>query len=86
VGDPAKTYTFWNQIWDGIKKIPTKILDTIGSRKFLAACGATFAILEKAAGRPLTPTEVYAIAGIWLGFILGTAYEDGKRAESVKVG
>ena len=60
------------------KRVVGKIWYTLTSRKFLAAAGATFAVLSNEV--PLDPaTQATALAGIWIAFIFGTALEDGLR-------
>ena len=70
----APEYTFWNEIWDGVKRIFTKIVGVLSSRKFLAACGATLVLLQSGSD---VSTVSGGIVTIWVAFILGTALEDG---------
>ena len=54
-----------------------KVGAVITSRKFLAAVGATFAVLGTAG---LTPAQtVSALVTIWSVYIAGVAVEDGLR-------
>lgn len=70
----APEYTFWNEIFDGIKRIFTKLVGVLSSRKFLAAIGATVVLMQSGAD---IPTISGGIVTIWVAFILGTALEDG---------
>ncbi len=72
------TENFWLDIWEGIKRIPKKVIGVLSSRKFVAAVGASVAIMEVDASLEVT---VGGLVTIWLGFILATAYEDAAYAK-----
>lgn len=75
--DTSATESFWLDIWDGIKRIPKKVVGVLSSRKFVAAAGVTFVILG--AG-PVDEAAATKLAGVWIAYIFGTAYEDAAQA------
>jgi len=72
------TGNFWMDLWEGIKRIPKKVVGALSSRKFIAAVGASVAIMQTEAS---IEVKVGGLVTIWLGFILATAYEDAAYAK-----
>ena len=70
MGEP----TFWQEIGTGIKRIFTKAVGLLSSRKFAAAVAGTVLVLNEGAE---LETTLNRIAAIWITYIVSVALEDG---------
>jgi len=71
--------TFWEEIWNSLKRAVLKVFGAIGSRKLWIWAVGTYEALTVAGVDPIY--RAIAVAVLSVGYILGTAWEDAARAK-----